>query len=388
MNAVGRGGSAHAIAAAMNSAGPEKAAMDGAGPALPPPNVALDDSGGDVMAALYKLTSKQRDEQSSAKATAVTNKKAEREASMKQMEEELAKAKEAQEDAGLFAKIGKAIGSASDVLVGGNPLQDLAHSISEATGCDAFDIAYDIVRPDAILHGAAVLASKATGEDAIRQVYDLKPWEKPASPSGFLIGEGSTSSLRTKFQATADLTGREEVMVGYEITRDAMASAMTTVATCGTGTAAMVAITMSSALMLEQRLKLLERVGVSDNVALALRIGGQVYSAVATGACAGVLGTKGATVASRVAISTVNGAQKVGQGSMKIAQAVATHAADVHLADAEAHKNTQKQLDAAQQRIIAALRELSTSYQKSLETLAGAIKERDDTSLDLARRIA
>ena len=139
-----------------------------------------------------------------------------------------------------------------------------------------------------MIHGAVLLAAAVTKDQQITQGYDV-------------IASGS--SLRTRFQGVADISGKEKgVMDVYTVTRDAiaMAMAMVTVGTCGTGSAAMFAVLSSAALAAEQKLDLLGGAGVGDDAKLALRLGAQAYLMAGNIACALKLGA-GAAEAGKAA---------------------------------------------------------------------------------------
>jgi len=137
-----------------------------------------------------------------------------------------------------------------------------------------------------MIHGAVLLAAAVTKDQQITQGYDV-------------IASGS--SLRTRFQGVADISGKEKgVMDVYTVTRDAIAMAMVTVGTCGTGSAAMFAVLSSAALAAEQKLDLLGEAGVGDDAKLALRLGAQAYLMAGNIACALKLGA-GAAEAGKAA---------------------------------------------------------------------------------------
>jgi len=363
---------------------------------------------GDVMALLYALTSKQRDSDSSSRSQSAERKNDERKSEYENMKAEIAAAKEAEEDGGWLDSVTDALDSVCDCVVGGNPLQDLAHSLSEATGIKAFEIVYDFVRPDALLNAAACLATEATGRTEFKEVSDLKPLEAPKAPAAGLTGDAAGSSLKTRFQAAADLSGTPDVMEAYGVTRTVIASAMVTVGTCGAGTVAMVAVATSAALVVESKADLLGKAGVSDSAKTWIRVGAQAAMFVATAgsaltsapqaASAVGAGAKAATAATnatrkaidgaKAATMLVNGANQVARGSVEVGKAVYEREVSAHNIEASKHEGAQGRIDRQQQRLVTGLREVSKSYQRTLETIAGSMKESQDTRLMLARQIA
>lgn len=340
---------------------------------LPSPEMEIGAAKSDVMAMLYALTAKQRDTSSNQGASAAKRKETERQHAFEQMREELQKAKEAKEDGGWLGTVSDILDAATDAAVGGNPLQDVAHELAESTGIKAFDVAYDFIRPDALLHGAVVLTSAATGEDSIAQAYDIG---------------AATSSLKTRFQGAADTTGQAEVMDAYAITRDGIAAAMVTVGTCGVGTVAVVAVASSAVLMLEAKADLLGKLGVADKEKMWIRLGAQASMVVGSAAAAFVGAGKIAPGGVKAAVAITNGANLVGRGSVQVGQAIYQHEADEHLAESAKHQNTQHRVDREQERLLAGLRDVSKSYQRSLDTIASTMNERDQIPLMLARHIA
>ena len=343
---------------------------------LPAPQMEVGAANGDVMSMLYVLTAKQRDAQSTQGAAKAERKGSERQEAFDHMRDELQKAKEAKEDGSWLSKVTAVLDSAADATVGGNPFQDVSHTLSESTGCAAFDVAYDFIRPDALLHGAVLLTKATTGRDEVAQVYD---------------GVASTSSLKTRSQGAADVSGQEKVMTAYEITRDAIAAAMVAVSTCGTGTVALVALSASAALMMEAKLDLLGQAGVGGKEKMWIRLGAQAVLIVG-GAGAGLSSSAGAAKSTEKAFKSVSnvisGANQAARGAVKVGEAIYQHAADDHLTEAAKHENTQHQANREQDRIISGLREVSKSYQRTLENIASTINERDQTPLMLARQIA
>ena len=361
VQAVGGPGARHAAAAA--------------GPAalLPEPSADPGAVKGDVLSMLYALTAKERDTSSAQRAASAQRKGVERQQAFDHMREEIQKAKDAKEDGGWLGSVTKVLDGATDAIVGGNPLQDVANSVADATGIDAVTIAYDFIRPDAILHAGVLLASAVTGEDKIAQGYDM-------------VAGGS--SIKTRFQGAADVSGKQkEVMIGYEVTRDVIATAMVTVGTCGTGTAAYVAVGASALLMVEQRFDLLGKARVSDDVKMGLRIGGQVATVLGTAGVAYATHAA-ANAGAKAAVAIVNGAQTAARGGVQLGQAHYDHESNLHLAESAKYENEQHRADREQQRIITGLRAVAQSYQRSLENIASTLNERDQTSLLLAQHIA
>lgn len=340
---------------------------------LPAPGMDLREAQGDAMALLYALTAKQGDSQTTQRASAAERKGTERHQAFEHIQEENKKAQDAKDDGGWLSDVTDVLDAAADAVVGGNPLQDVAHRLAETTGCKAFDLAYDFIRPDALLHGAVVLTSAAAGESGIAQTYDMA---------------AGSSSLKTRFQGAADVTGEARVMEGYTVTRDGIATAMITVGTCGAGGVAIFAVASSAALMLEAKADLLGKIGLSDKAKMWVRFGAQAYVVAATagGSIAG--GAKGVSVGAKVATNIVNGTNQVARGSVKVGQAIYEHASSEHLTESAKYQNFQHRIDREQERIISGLREVSQSYQRSLETLASTIVERDAAPLMLARNIA
>lgn len=355
---------------------------------LPAPSMSQDVATGDAMTVLYALTAQQRDASSDQRARSAEKKGEQRQEAFVQMREELAAAKAAQDDGGWLSSVTDLLDSVSDAVVGGNPLQDLAHALSEATGCDAFDIAYDFLRPDALLNGAAMLASEASGRVELAQVYDLKPWETPKSPSAGLTGDGAGSSLKTRFQAAADLSGHPGVMETYEVTRGVVTSAMVTVGTLGTGTVAMVAIASSAALMLEARADLLGELGVKDNAKTWVRVGAQVALLGGTAGLSYATGSGFTAEGANAAVAVFTGADQASRGAVDIGKNLYQDEVNDHQTEAAVHETSQRRLDRESDRLIAGLRDLTQSYQRTLATLSGTIAERDQTTLIIARQLA
>ena len=364
----------HQSVRAVGGPGSPAASAPGASAALlPEPSSGPGAVKGDIMAMLYALTAKERDTSSTQRAASAQRKGVERQQAFEQMREEIQKAKDAEEDGGWLGSVTKVLDGAADALVGGNPLQDIANSVADATGVDAVTIAYDFIRPDAILHAGVLLASAASGEDKIAQGYDM-------------VAGGS--SLKTRFQGAADASGKQEaVMMAYEITRDAIATAMVTVGTCGTGTAAYVAVGASALLMAEQRLDLLGQAGVSSDATMGLRLGAQIATVVVTVGAAYLTSTA-ATAGGKATVAIVNGANQAARGGVQLGQAHYDHESSLHLAESAKYESAQHRADREQQRIITGLRAVAQSYQRSLENIASALSERDQTSLLLAQRIA
>ncbi len=343
------------------------------GPNLPAPTMSLSAASGDVMAMLYALTAKQRDQGARQGASAAQDRGFGREVAFNRQREEIQAAKDAEADGGWLGNVTKALDAVTDAVVGGNPLQDAVLHLSALTGVDQLEIAYDFIRPDAMIHGAVLLAAAVTKDQQITQGYDV-------------IASGS--SLRTRFQGVADISGKEKgVMDVYTVTRDAIAMAMVTVGTCGTGSAAMFAVLSSAALAAEQKLDLLGEAGVGDDAKLALRLGAQAYLVAGNVACALKLGA-GAAEAGRAAVSIVNGAGEVSRGGAAVGRAVYEHETSLHLAAAEEQESAQHRADRSIERIVTALRDMSKSYQRCLETIASTLNERDQSSLLIAQQIA
>lgn len=339
---------------------------------LPAPTTDLGTIQGDVMAMLYALSAKQRDTNSTTRAASAQQKGVERQVAFDRMREELQKAKDAKEDGGWLGDVVNVLDAAADAVVGGNPLQDVAKRLADTTGVDEFEVAYDFIRPDAMLHGAMLLASAVTGEEKITQGYDVV---------------AGSSSLKTRFQAVADASGEQDVMDAYKVTRDAIAMAMVTVGTCGTGTAACFAVASSTALMLESKLDVLGELGVDDDTKMGLRLGAQAYMIAGNVGCAVSLGTSIATGA-KVAVAIVSGADKMSRGGVQIGQGIYEHESTIHLNESAMFESVQQRTDREQKRIISGLRELSASYQRVLDTIAGTVDEQEQTTRTLAQRIA
>lgn len=351
---------------------------------LPKPSVHADKACMDVMAMLYALTENQRDAAGQERRTSIERKNHERQDAVEHQKEQIRQAQEAKDDGGWLSDVTKALGSAADAIVGGSPLDDIAHDLSDATGCEVFNIAYDFIRPDALLHAAVMLSGAATGSKGISQVYDAKPWAAPQGPSG---GEGG-ASLKTRSQGAADATGHQEVMDAYAVTRDAEAAAMVTVATCGTGTVAMVAVASSAALMLEEKADLLGKAGVDGKTKMWVRLGAQaVLIFVNAGASFGSA-TSAISGGGKAAVQCASGANQMARGSVKVGEAAYQHASDEHLANASKYDGVQHRIDREQQRIVSGLRDVMQSYQRTLQTLTGTITERDQTRLTMAHQIA
>jgi hypothetical protein len=372
------------------SANAPTAAPPASAATLPTPSMNVAAASGDAMAMLYALTSSQRDADGKERTLDADLKGKERQAAIKQQQDELQQAKDAQEHSGFFGKIAKALGSVADKVVGGTPLGDIAHDLSDATGCKVFDIAYDIIRPDALLNAAVMLAGAATGSHVAKDVVDMKGGDGPQGTSTSMLGSGP--SMKDRFQGAADVSGKQDVMQAYEVTRDATAGAMMTVATCGAGTVAVVAIASSAALMAEQKADLLGKLGVSDRTAMYLRLGAQcalivVNVGAAVTAPANSV-TAGIKTGAKMAVHVANGANQVGRGAAQVGQVVYQRESDDHMAEATRAENTQKQADRDTQVIIDGLREVSKSYQQTLQTLANAMNERDQTPIALAHHIA
>jgi hypothetical protein len=340
---------------------------------LPMPNVDAQQATGDVLALLYALTAKERDGSATQRANAAQRKSTERQEAMQHMQEELQRAKDAKDDGGWLGSVTKVIDGVTDAVVGGNPLQDLANSVADATGVDAVTIAYDFIRPDAILHAGVMLASAVTGEDKLAQGYD-------ALASG--------SSLKTRFQAVADASGKQdEVMLAYSLTRDSIATAMVTVGTCGAGTAAYVAAGASALLMIEQRTDLLGRAGVEGEAKMWTRLGAQLGTMVLTAGLSYATGTV-ANSSGKAAVAIFDGTTRAARGGVQLGQAAYDKESQLHLAESAKYEGAQHRADREQERIVSGLRALARSYQQSLETIASTLNERDRTPLTLARQIA
>ncbi|CAN5910921.1 hypothetical protein BH11MYX4_BH11MYX4_38780 [soil metagenome] len=342
------------------------------GTSLPAPNMDVATATGDVMAMLYALTAKQRDQGTRQRASTAQDQGTQREVAFNRMRDELQAAKDAENDGGWLGKVTKTLDAITDAVVGGNPLQEAAHHLADLTGVDQFEIAYDFIRPDATLHGAVLLATAVTGEKKLAQGYDVV---------------AASSSLRTRFQGVADASGEKKVMDVYAVTRDAIAMAMVTVGTCGTGSAAMFAVLSSAALAAEQKFDLLGGAGVGDDAKLALRLGAQAYMVAGNIACAFRLGASAAQAGS-AAVSIINGAGEVSRGGVAVGRAAYEHEASLHLANAAEQENAQHRADRSLERIVAALRDMSKSYQRCLETIASSLNERDQSSLLVAQHIA
>jgi hypothetical protein len=359
--------------------GAEGARAPSAAPAdiLPTPDMEIGAVKGDVMSLLYAMTAGQRDATSKDRATAAERKSTERKQAFEQMRAEIQKAKEVKEEGGWLATITDVLDAATDAVVGGNPLQDVAHRLAESTGIKQFEIAYDIIRPDALMHGAAVLTSAATGCDEVAQTYDAV---------------AGNSSLKTRFQGGADISGDAKVMDAYAITRDGIAATAVTVGTCGVGTVAVVAIASSAALMIEAKADLLGKLKVGDEKdRMWIRLGAQasVVAVNVGGALAGAgAGAKAIQGGAKVAVSLMKGADLAGRGSVQVGQALYEDASNEHLQESAKHQSTQRRADRDQQRIISGLREIAKSYERSLGTIASAMNQREETSLMLARNLA
>lgn len=344
-------------------------------PLLPDPTTAPQTALADSTAMLYLLVARESDQNADEAKGSVQASRAQQAAAFQRQQEQIEKAKEAQEHKGVLGKIMDAIDSVSDAVVGGNPLQDIAKTLDDTLHVKAFEVAYDIVRPDAILHGAAMLAAAATGQDKITQAYDLG---------------SSTSSLKTRFQTAADVTDTPEVMDAYAGLRDAIAGAMVTVGTCGTGTAAWVAIGMSAALTVESKLDLLGRAGIHGGVATAIRVGAQLYG-VAAGASIGAV-MKGAaqatSLAAKVTVNCIQGSKDITEGALKMGQAAYQYSADNHMASSEAELNTQNRAGRAVDRIVSGLKQTTQNYQQTLQTLNDTMDAQNQANVALARGIA
>ena len=367
-------------APARNSAVGVGAPAQNAGIAAAPIGAPLPDPTTSAPAALDAINSmclatvRQRDKETLSRQTGVEVAKSAREAAFKKMQEEIQKAKEAQEHKGFLGGIIKVVDSACDALVGGNPLQDIAKGLDDLTGGKVFEVAYDFLRPDAILHGAAMLAGEALHTDKVTQAYDLT---------------AATSSLKTRFSAVADATGEEKVMDAYAGVRDVVAGAMVTVGTCGTGTAAMVAIALSAAMTLESKVDLLGAVGVHGDVATGIRLGMQAASLAGNVAGTVMSGVKtGAVEGAKVATAAVNGANSITRGSVEVGQAIYQYQSDTHMARSAAQQNVQHQQDRTIDRMIKGMQQLAEAYQHSLATFTDAINTQDQTTLSIARSIA
>ena len=340
---------------------------------LPSPSASLDAALSDTMSILYAITAEQRDKTSAQRAGDAERKGTERQQAFKDMQAELQKAKEAEEDGGWLDDVMGVVGSVTDAVVGGNPLQDLANGLSDATGFDGFAIAYDFIRPDALTNAAVMLTSEATGCEEIKQAYDVLAFD---------------SSLKTRFQGLADATGKSEIMDAYAVVRDATVMAMVAVGTCGVGTLSVVAIACSAALIAEARADLLGELGVEGPAKMWIRGGLQaaVLGVNITGALVG--GAQLASGGTRAAVTVVNGTNQVASGAVNVGKAAYEREAAEHLTESAKHQNTQKRADREQERLISGLREVSKSYQNTLGSIASAIHERDQNLVTLSRSIA
>lgn len=369
---IGKNSAPAPVVAAEGRPGPAVGGV-AAGVSLPAPTMSFSGASGDVMAMLYALTAKQRDQGARQASGTAQDRGLEREVAFNRQRDELQAAKDAEADGGWLGNVTKAIDAVTDAVVGGNPLQDAVHHLKGLTGIKQLDIAYDFIRPDATIHGAVLLASAVTGEKKITETYDAI---------------GATSSLRTRFQGVADATGQEKrVMDAYAVTRDAIAMAMVTVGTCGTGSAAMFAVLSSAALAAEQKLDVLGEAGVGDDMKMALRLGAQAYVVAGNIACAVKLGASAAQ-ASKVAVAIINGTAQVSRGGAAVGRAAYEHESSLHLARAAEQESAQHRADRSLGRIVNGLRDLSKSYQRCLETVASTLSERDQSTLLLAQHIA
>lgn len=382
----GVGGSKPPVSAGASAGGAPLSSEGDATAVLPASSMEISEAGSDVMALLYALTASERDADARGRKQSTERKSVERKDAFDQQREQIRRAKEAKDDGGWLSSVAEVLGSAADAVVGGSPLEDIAHELSEATGCKVFDLAYDFIRPDALLHAALLVTSAATGAKGIQQVGDAKPWEAPKGTSTSLQGEGT--SLKTRSQAVADATNTPQVMDGYAATRDCVAGAMLTVATCGTGTLAVVAVASSAALMAEEKADLLGRAGVSAKEKMWLRLGAQAALIVVGASASATSAAKVSAERAKSAALVVNGATQAARGGVRVGQAAYEKASDDHMAEASRFEGLQKHVDRDEQRIIDGLREVSKSYQRTLETIAGTMNERDETRLLIARHLA
>lgn len=345
--------------------------------------------GDDVLTVLYRTTSKNKDSEVAARMKNVSANGVERAEAQKAHDEELRKAKEEREG-GFLGAVMSVVDTATDMVVGGNPLQDLASKLTEATGCEVFTVAYDVVRPDAMLNAAATLASEASGKKEIAGTYDVV---------------AGSSSLKARFQGAADATGKDEVMQAYDVTKQSIVIAGATglsIASAGSCTAllvlAIVAASVSAASMVDGKLHLLEKVGVSEEAAgwirigvsgatIAMSVGGSIGGAVAGAGGAASGAAKAAAAARRAAAAAqvVRGASQLAVGAGQVDQAVREKSAAGHMIAADEQKNAMKKIDRQTERVVSGIREVAASYQRALESLAGAIFERQQLQSELAQ---
>jgi hypothetical protein len=358
------------------------------------------------MSMMYALTAKQRDKQSQAKHSEAENKKTERAAAFEKMSEELKAAQQKKEDSSWLDSITGVLDIVTDhaldfLLSGGNPIVmavSLARGVGELTGSDELKFVGGMLRPETILKGAASITEATLGEKAGASFRETLCDEQFC---GALETLSPYSSSKQRFEGAAKAVKEPEIAEAYGTFKQTTLAVAVTVSTCGSGAVIAAVLIASAALMIEQKAHLLEKMGVDSKVAMGIRIGAQVAVAIGSGAgaadaamTAAKVGTEAAKTAAKVAASVksavhvLKGAEEAAQGGVQIGQAIYKEASDQHLANAEEARNMQKIADRQQQHIIDGLRDLAQSYQRSLSAIAGAIEERDNTSVRLTQRMA
>ena len=151
---------------------------------------------------------------------------------------------------------------------------------------------------------------------------------------------------------------------------------------------ALVAVATSAALMLEAKTDALGELGVGDKAKMWTRLGAQAVMILGTAGASLLTGAKVVEGGAKAAVMIIDGANQVSRGSVQVGQAIYEHASSEHLAESAKHQNTQHRADREQERLISGLREVSKSYQRSLEAIGSTMNERDQTPLMLARNIA
>jgi hypothetical protein len=336
---------------------------------------------GDVFAELYATLSNTRDQNAErqtkdVKANGVKQKEAD-----KAHADELRKAKEAAEDTGPFGFISAIIDAVVDAVMCASPVGAVLKAVSEITKCKAFEVISDIVRPDAILNGAVMLAAKVTDCPELKQAYDM-------------VGLGS--SMKERFAAAAELTGCKELNEVYQVGKQvamAVVGAVGAVFTAGASTAlivmAVVSASISVASIIESKLGLLEKLGVSKDVITGIRIGaaaaqiacsvgGLVVGAASAAGKAGELSRVGKDLNN--ATNAVKGAQAIGDGARIADKAITAHNVAQHEIAADAQKIAMKQIDRQIDKAVANLKELASSYQNA------ALSLRDSMEADMQSR--
>lgn len=377
---------------------PQPAAPQGASALLPAPS----EGSGDVMSMIYALTAKQRDRGTQAMHAEAQDRKIEREHAFERMTQDLQKAQETKDESGWIGTLTEALDAVTDhslefLLSSANPVvmaAGMARSVGEITGCETLTFAGGVLRPETLLRAASAVTETVAGKEAGNEMRSVLCDEQFC---GALQTLSPYSTTKQRFEGAAKATGEESLTAHYQTFKQVTLATATTVATCGSGAVVAASLIASAALMLEEKAKLLEKLGVDSNGATGIRIGAQVAVAIGCGAAALDAGRVAGTVskevathaaAARAAVRLIKGAETIVEGGVQVARAFSNDAIAEHMRHADEAQNTQKVIDRQQQRIIDGMRDLSQSYQRTLSAIAGTIQERDQTSVRLTQRMA